>query len=103
MVSDLYTIKATDKSMTLKELMSEHERGLSMAIVERVSYAVENKIRKIDIAQILTGSVVITLHSKHRDYRSTLETNMETLIKYEEYELCAAGKKALDILDKKSV
>lgn len=101
MVSDLYKIEATDKSMTFNELLEEHSKGLSMAIVEKIAYAIENNIRKIDIAEIFTGSVTITLHSNSRNYRETLQSNLENLIKHEAYEMCAVAKKALEALDKK--
>lgn len=101
MVSDLYKIEATDKSMTLNELLEVHSKGLSIAIIEKISYAVENNIRKIDIAEIFTGSVIITLHSNSKNYRETLQSNMENLIKHEEYEMCSVAKKALETLDKR--
>ena len=92
----MYLIEVVDKDKTFGELMEEHELGLSTAIVEKICYAIENKLRRVDIARIDTGKITITLHASYKNYVETLESNINNLIKYEEYELCAKGKKALE-------
>lgn len=101
MDSDLYIISVEDDKKTVGETLKEHELGLSSAVVKRICYAIDNDIRKVDIALILTGNFTITLHSSYRNYEDTLETNMNNLIKYEEYELCAEAKRCLDIIKNK--
>jgi hypothetical protein len=101
MDSDLYIITVDDGNRTVGDILKDHELGLSEAIIKRVCYAVENNLRKVDIALILLNKFTITLHSSSKNYQETLETNLETLIKYEEYELCAEAKKYLDILKNK--
>lgn len=96
MDSDLYLIEVDDPSKTFNELMGDHELGLSTAIVERIVHAIDNKLTRVNIAKIDTGKITITLHASVANYRDTLETNIGNLIKYEEYELCAKGKKALE-------
>lgn len=96
MDSDLYLIEVDDPSKTFNELMGDHELGLSIAIVERIVHAIDNKLSKVNIAKIDTGKITITLHASIANYRDTLETNIGNLIRYEEYELCAKGKKALE-------
>lgn len=96
MDSDLYLIEVDDPSKTFNELMEDHELGLSIAIVEKIIYAINNKISRVDVAKIDTGKITITLHASVGNYKDTLETNIENLIRYEEYELCAKGKKALE-------
>lgn len=95
MDSKLYHIEVVDKDQTFGDLMLEHERGLSIAIVEKICYAIDNNMLRVDIAVIDTGKITITLHASIKNYEETLETNIENLIKHEEYELCAQGKKAL--------
>ena len=98
---NLYVIEVSDKEMTIKEVLAEHERDLSMAIVEKICYAMDNDIKKINIARIYTDSIAITLHTSLPNFQETLETNIQNLIKHEEYEMCAIGKKHLDILKEK--
>ena len=96
MDSNLYLIEVDDPSKTFNELMEDHDLGLSIAIVDRIVYAIENKLSKVNIAIIDTGKITITLHASAPSYVETLETNIGNLIRYEEYELCARGKKALE-------
>lgn len=96
MDSDLYLIEVDDPSKTFNELMEDHELGLSTAIVKKIIYAIDNKLSRVDIAKIDTGKITITLHASVANYIDTLESNIENLIRYEEYELCARGKKALE-------
>ena len=98
---DLYLIEVTDKDMTIKDVLVEHERGLAIAIVERICYAMDNNIKKINIARIMTDSIAITLHTSLPNFQESLETNIQNLIKHEEYEMCAIGKKHLDMLKEK--
>ena len=98
---NLYVIEVSDKEMTIKEVLAEHERDLSMAIVEKICYAMDNDIKKINIARIYTDSIAITLHTSLPNFQETLETNIQNLIKHEEYEMCAIGKKHLDMLKEK--
>ena len=61
----------------------------------------DNNIKKINIARIMTDSIAITLHTSLPNFQETLETNIKNLIKHEEYEMCAIGKKHLEILKEK--
>lgn len=97
----LYTIEVLDKDKTLNEVLKEHDLGLSAAIVERVCYAIDNDLKRVDVAVIVTDLCNITLHSSFKSFESTLQTNMEKLVEYEEYELCAKAKQYLDFLKEK--
>jgi hypothetical protein len=99
--NSLYTIEVLDKSKTLNEVLQEHDMGLSAAIVERVCYAIDNNLRKVDVAIVVLDLCDITLHSSYTNFESTLQTNMEKLIEYEQYELCAMAKEHLEILKSK--
>lgn len=96
MDSDLYLIEVKDDDATFGNIMMEHEEGLSTAIVDKICYAIENGLRRVDIAMIVTKMHKITLHASQYNFYETLETNMDNLIKYENYELCARAKKHLD-------
>jgi hypothetical protein len=98
---DLYIIEVINKDMTIKEVLIEHERELSMAIVKKICYAMDNNLKKINIARIITDSIAITLHTSLPSFQETLETNLQNLIKHEEYEMCVIGKKHLDMLKEK--
>jgi hypothetical protein len=72
--------------------------GLSAAIIERVCYAIDNDIKKIDVAVVVTDLCDITLHTSYKDFQNTLEANMNKLIEYEQYEMCAIAKEHIEIL-----
>lgn len=97
----LYTIEVLDKNKTLNEVLSEHDLGLSAAIIERVCYAIDNDLKRVDIAVVVTDLCNITLHSSFKNFESTLQTNMEKLVEYEQYELCAKAKQYIEFLKKK--
>jgi len=103
MDSDLYLIEVLDNDMTFANIMAEHEEGLSTAIVEKICYAIENDLKRVTIAQIITKIHTITLHASYYNFYETLDTNMENLIKYENYELCARAQKHLDNYNKKNI
>lgn len=98
--NSLYKIEVLDKSKTLNEVLQEHDMGLSAAIIERVCYAIDNNIKKIDVAIVVLDLCDITLHSSYKDFESTLESNMNKLIEYEQYEMCAVAKEHIEILKK---
>ena len=99
--NSLYTIEVLDKGKTLNEVLKEHDMGLSAAIIERVCYAIDNDIKKIDVAVVVTDLCDITLHTSYRDFQNTLEANMNKLIEYEQYEMCAIAKEHIEILKNK--
>jgi hypothetical protein len=103
MDSKLYDIEIKDGNRVIKDILNEHELGLSTAIVEKICYAIENNIKKIDIARLITDKVCITIQCSNKNYKDSLETNMENLIKYESYELCALAKKYLDTIERKDL
>ena len=96
--NSLYTIEVLDKGKTLNEVLKEHDMGLSAAIIERVCYAIDNGIKKIDVAVVVTDLCDITLHTSYKDFQNTLEANMNKLIEYEQYEMCAIAKEHIEIL-----
>jgi hypothetical protein len=96
--NSLYTIEVLDKGKTLNEVLKEHDMGLSAAIIERVCYAIDNDIKKIDVAVVVTDLCDITLHTSYKDFQNTLEANMNKLIEYEQYEMCAIAKEHIEIL-----
>jgi len=98
--NSLYTIEVLDKGKTLNEVLKEHDMGLSAAIIERVCYAIDNDIKKIDVAVVVTDLCNITLHTSYKDFQNTLESNMNKLIEYEQYEMCAVAKDHIEILKK---
>lgn len=98
MASNLFKIHLTNRKEKVRDVLRNNEHALSMEIVYRICEAIDNDMSQIDIAQIVTPLEVITIHSTSPNYLTTLETNLETLIKYEEYELCAVAKTHIDYL-----
>ncbi len=98
MASNLFKIHLTNRQEKVRDVLRNNEHALSMEIVYKICDAIDNDLLYVDIAQIVTPMEVITIHSTSPNYLTTLETNLETLIKYEEYELCALAKTHIDYL-----
>ena len=60
-----------------------------------------HNIKKIDVAVVVTDLCDITLHTSYKNFESTLESNMNKLIEYEQYEMCAIAKEHIEILKNK--
>lgn len=80
------------------DAIKRNEYRLATQTIINVCEAVHNNLKSIDIAKIVTPHHNITLKSTEYYYREALELNKNTMIKYEEYELCAKANKALEIL-----
>lgn len=99
MDSKLLKIHMTSKDKRIiRDVLRENEHALSMEIVFKICEAIDNELDSVDIAEIITPVEIITIHSSGPNYLTTLETNLENLVKYEEYELCAVAKKHIDYL-----
>ena len=89
----------TDNPATI---FTDYKLDLSKAIIHAVDFGVRNKKKKVDFAYIvIKGILVITLSIDSREYIDLLEQNIENLIEFEEYEVCALGVKLKDKLNKK--
>ena len=89
----------TDNPATI---FNDYKLELSRAIIHAVDFGVRNKKKKVDFAYIvIKGILVITLSIDSREYIDLLEQNIENLIEFEEYEVCALGVKLKDKLNKK--
>ena len=98
MASNLFRIHLTNRKEKVRDVLRENEHALSMEIVYKICEAIDKDQLFVDIAQIVTPMEIITIHSTSPNYLATLQTNLETLIKYEEYELCAIAKTHIDYL-----
>lgn len=95
-----YTINTIGDRRTLKEILLDHDYELTRKIVEYVFFAIDNELDYIEVAEVITSNEVIVIECTRPKFSLTLNTNMHTLIKYEEYELCAQIKKYLNKLQK---
>ena len=98
MASKLFKIHLTNRKEKMRDILRENEHALSMEIVYKICEAIDKDELFVDIAQIVTPMEIVTIHSTSPNYLTTLKTNLDTLIKYEEYELCALAKKHIDYL-----
>jgi hypothetical protein len=101
MASDLYIINVNEGEESFEDSLKKHELNLSKRIVEAICWAVANGKSYVEVAKIVTSSHIVTLKSTEKFFLETLKINMVTLIQYEEFELCAEAKKAIDILEEK--
>lgn len=102
MTDRLYQIVLEPPAYSLKDALVIHGLKLSKVIVDKVTYAIDNDLDEIDVAEIVSITDIITLKSSRKFFIETLEYNMKNLIQNEEYEYCARCKEYLDILKKEN-
>ncbi len=73
------------------EVFDKHRLELSKSAVEAVSYCISNKLTNIVFVEIETIPSLSTLQLRvdQQSFLDVLDKNLETLEKFEEYELCA--------------
>jgi hypothetical protein len=72
------------------DVFDKHRLELSKSAVEAVSYCVNNKLTNIVFVEIETIPSLSTLQLRvdQQSFLDVLDKNLETLEKFEEYELC---------------
>lgn len=73
------------------DIFAKYRLELSKSAVEAVSYCVNNKLTNIVFVEIETIPSLSTLQLRvdQQSFLDVLDKNLETLEKFEEYELCA--------------
>lgn len=92
-----------DEDKTFLENLKEYELVMAKEIVTRICDAIDSGMSYIDIVKIKTPHHDITLNAQEENYIKTLEINKETLIRYEEFELCARAVKCEEKLTEKNL
>jgi hypothetical protein len=86
------------------DVFDKHRLELSKSAVEAVSYCVNNKLTNIVFVEIETIPSLSTLQLRvdQQSFLDVLDKNLETLEKFEEYELCAEILRLRDKITKDS-
>jgi hypothetical protein len=86
------------------EIFVKHRLELSKSAVKAVSYCVNNKLTNIVFVEIETIPSLSTLQLRvdQQSFLDVLDKNLETLEKFEEYELCAEILRLRDKITKDS-
>ena len=86
------------------DVFDKHRLELSKSAVEAVSYCVNNKLTNIVFVEIETIPSLSTLQLRvdQQSFLDVLDKNLETLEKFEEYELCAEILRLRDKITKES-
>mgnify|MGYP000276002315 CR=1 FL=1 len=86
------------------DVFQKHRLELSKSAVEAVSYCVNNKLTNIVFVEIETIPSLSTLQLRvdQQSFLDVLDKNLETLEKFEEYELCAEILRLRDKITKDS-
>ena len=86
------------------DIFVKHRLELSKSAVEAVSYCVNNKLTNIVFVEIETIPSLSTLQLRvdQQSFLDVLDKNLETLEKFEEYELCAEILRLRDKITKDS-
>ena len=86
---------------SVNELFEKHQTEISKAIIHAINYAVTNKRKKIDFAEIIVkGILIIALSIKSNEFDGLLDDNIKILEENEEYELCALAVKLKNKINK---
>ena len=101
MDSSIYLIHSDWTKYGIKKALSDHELNLSKHVVNNICEAIDSGLDYVELANIITPYNVIKLKSSKQYFKDTLEENLNILINYEEYEVCANAKKYIDILNNK--
>jgi hypothetical protein len=90
----------TDKPV---DIFEQNTVEISKTIIHAVDYGIRNNKTKVDFAEIIFKQLfVITLSIESKEFVKLIEENMQTLLKYEEYEMCALCVKLQNKLKKKN-
>jgi hypothetical protein len=98
MESNLFKIRIDNGKELVRDVLRRNEHPLSKEIVSKICDAMDKNETYVEIAEIITPAEIITIHSTSPNFLTTLESNLETLVKYEEYEVCAIAVKHIDLL-----
>lgn len=92
-----YKIKTKSDDEFL-EMLKERDEALVTAMVNGVLDAVEKGMKKVDLIEVqlgdMKGHYVVTAIAK--EYSKMLESCLEDMVRFENYELCAKIKKYLE-------
>lgn len=86
----------------LVDVFDVYRMEISKAIIDSIAFGVRNNKTRVDFAHIIIKeSFVIILTIESKEFINLLNENIETLIEYEEYEMCALGVKLKNKINKK--
>ena len=72
------------------ELFENHQTELAKAIIRAIDYAVINRRKKIDFAEVIVKDILlIALSIRSDEFDGLLDENIKILEENEEYEKCA--------------
>jgi hypothetical protein len=103
MKKKILEIRLEDETRSFMENLKDFELQLAVEIVSRICDAIDEGVSYVDAVTITTPYHKITLTAHEKNYIETLEVNKETLIKYEEFELCARIVKCIEKLKEKNL
>jgi len=89
-------LKIHDNKVDIKKTMEQNELIVCRSIIQRISYAIDNNLDKVAIMRLIFPQYVVTLSSEKDSFKGALTSNMEKLIKHEDYETCAIAKKYIE-------
>jgi hypothetical protein len=83
------------------DIFETHRREIAKAIIDGISFGIRNKKDKVDFAEIVVKEmIIITLSIDSKEFTQLLDENIQTLVEYEDYELCALALKLKNKINK---
>lgn len=83
------------------DIFDTHQLEIAKAIIDGVGFGVRNKKDKVDFAEIIVKEmIIITLSIDSKEFTQLLDENIQILVEYEEYELCALALKLKNKINK---
>lgn len=101
LTKNLLSIYNDDPDSDLKQIFMDNSVIIAEEIINKISYAIDNKLKKIAIAKISNPVKCKDIMVEEDTFLRALKTNMKILIGVGEYEACAKAKRYIEILQSK--
>ncbi len=83
------------------DIFETHRCEIAKSIIDGISFGIRNKKDKVDFAEVIVKEmIIITLSIDSKEFVQLLNENIEILVEYEEYELCALALKLKNKINK---
>lgn len=96
MENNIITFNSKDEEELILE-MKTREQEVTIFLINKIVWALENNKDSFVFANLKFDN--LSIGAKREDYLEALETNLEKLERYEEYELCKNAIKWIEYLN----
>ena len=98
----MLTITISDKSRTFDQIFEDNKLALGKEIVTGIADAIDKGASNVTVCQIVSGDMTFYFSASKSYYSSTLQSTINTLVEFEEYEFCALAKQYINKISGKN-